>query len=216
MTRFVAFVLTACSLCSVSAAQTSLLSFRWDLVRKHELLPHPIYFAGRSAAKQFQLASVPLKLTVSPAGEVTAVELEQNPFRSMPDPKSYDWQAIRQTVLRWKFVPFTVQDKPVTASIEEFVYLVGPRREPTVHVRPPVIKPDSSILITLERTKCFGACPAYTLRIDANTIRYEGTYATVVEGVHYENSDPAKVRQLAQRFLDADFYSLDDKYALGL
>jgi ankyrin repeat protein len=216
VTRVAAFVLTVCSLCSVNAAQTSLPSFRWDMVRKHELLPHPIYFVGKSATNQFPMASLPLKLTVSPAGEVTAVEFDQSPHSPMPDPKSYDWQAIRRTVLRWKFVPFTVKDKPVTASIEESVYLVGPRRKPSEHVIPPVIKPDSNISITLKRTQCYGPCPAYTLRIDAHTIRYEGTYATVVEGVHYENADPAKVRQLAQRFLDANFYSLDDEYALAV
>ena len=214
MKRFAAFILTACSLCMVAPAQTSVPSFRWNLVREHELLPHPNYFVERSATTdRFPGATVPLKLAVSPSGKVTAVELGYNPWGSMPDPKTYDWQAIRQTALQWRFVPFTVLGKPVTTNIEEAVYLFGPRREPVRHVEPLVIKPDSSIVIKLERTHCFGPCPVYTLRIDAHTIRYEGTYATVVEGVHYESADPAAVRQLANRFLNADFYSLDDKYA---
>jgi ankyrin repeat protein len=215
MMRVAAFILPACSLCLVAMAQNGLHTFPWNVVRQHELLPHPNHFVAKSATNMFPLAIVPLKLTVSPEGEVTTVELDQDRLGSKPDPQTYDWKAIQQTALHWKFVPFTLQGQPVTANIEESVGLVGPRREPAEHVKPPVMRPDSNILITLKRTQCFGSCPAYTLTIDTQVIRYEGTYATVVKGIHQESADPAAVRQLAQRFLDGDFYSFDDKYVGG-
>ena len=210
--RMASFILLACSSCSVALAQTGTATFRPEVVRTHVLPPHPSYFVENSLTNRFPPASLPLQLTVSPEGKVTAVELGQSHGVSMPDPATYDWQAIRETALQWRFVPFTVEGKPVTANIEEWVALVGPRRQPTKHVDPPVLKPDSDIVITLQRTLCYGFCPAYTLRLDSHSIRYEGTSSTVVEGVHNDIADSAAVRQLAKRFLDADFYSFADEY----
>lgn len=214
VTRILALLISS-FFCSVSLAQSP-TTFSWQVVRNHELLPHPSHLVEQSATNSFPPASVPLKLTVSPAGAVTAVELGHNPYGRAPDPSTYNWQAVQQLALQWKFIPFATGGKPVTASIDEWVTLVGPRREPTRHVDPPALRPDSNIVITLERTPCLGTCPAYKLTIDPHSIRYQGVYSTVVEGPHHDTPDPAAVRRLAQRFVDAGFYSLDDKYILGV
>jgi hypothetical protein len=69
------------------------------------------------------------------------------------------------------------------------------------------------ITITLERTICFGTCPAYAVTIrDDGTVSYEGREHTRVSGKQTWKIDPAAVRALAKEMLDAGYFDLQDEY----
>jgi membrane dipeptidase len=69
------------------------------------------------------------------------------------------------------------------------------------------------ITITLERTPCFGFCPAYTVTLrEDGTVTYVGTQHVKVTGTQTWKIDPAAVRALAQEMQDAGFFELQDEY----
>ena len=71
----------------------------------------------------------------------------------------------------------------------------------------------SSVLITMERTPCFGMCPSYSLAIYGNgTVRYEGFAFVAVTGVRTDQISDEKIRELVQEFYKVDYFSLQDRY----
>ena len=71
-------------------------------------------------------------------------------------------------------------------------------------------------VISLERTVCFGSCPAYSIQIDSSgTVTYEGKEYVAVLGKQTARITPNQVRTLLQVFDDIDFYSLKNKYIGG-
>jgi uncharacterized protein DUF6438 len=68
--------------------------------------------------------------------------------------------------------------------------------------------------VVLDRTMCFGSCPAYTLTIEASgKVTFEGRYHTKVTGTVNSMIDNAKLTELATEIKKADFFSLDDSYS---
>jgi hypothetical protein len=214
VTRAFVISVTGFLVCAACPAQKTTLSFQTQIVRSHTLLPHPDHFRGIPQDGTFPL-SVPLRLRVSPAGQVTDVALGTDSKGSLPDTRHFDWEAIQRTARRWHYTPFMVEGKPVTASIDTYALLVGPRKQPSRQIVPPTLKPDSRIVISLERTRCYGSCPAYKLTVDASSVEYEGIGYTAVEGIHRDVVDVLAVRRLAQRFIDAGFFFFDDRYTSG-
>jgi membrane dipeptidase len=69
------------------------------------------------------------------------------------------------------------------------------------------------IVITLERTVCFGVCPAYTVTIkDDGTVTYVGTQSVKVSGEQTWKIDPTAVRALAKEMQDAGYFELENEY----
>ena len=69
------------------------------------------------------------------------------------------------------------------------------------------------VVITLERTPCFGTCPVYTLRIHGNgTVVYEGKDFTKVKGKIETTISQDKIEQLISEFEEADYFSLNSNY----
>ena len=69
------------------------------------------------------------------------------------------------------------------------------------------------VVITLERTVCFGICPEYKLTIyGSGTVVYEGKRFVRIEGKRTIAISEEKVRQLLSEFKRIDYYSLDDSY----
>jgi ankyrin repeat protein len=122
------------------------------------------------------------------------------------------WPQVQSEVRNWKFTPFVRDGKPTAAEVEEYVGLLPAERLPTRHVSPPAIRPNSEVSITLERSRCFGACPAYTVHVSTEGITFEGLAFVVASGSHTESVDSGDVRALAGRFVAADFYSMDAAY----
>ncbi len=208
MIRCSAVCLYALLVTAICAAQQKPASFDFEAARAHEREPHRHEIPLEGIRGGFN--QIGLTLTVSPAGDVldaTAnADDELKPF----------WPRVKPEVMQWKFRPFEQDNKAVTATVEEYLDLVPPERKPLTHVKPPALKPDSTIVIRLERTMCYGRCPAYSVTLTNTRVVFDGAKYVAHTGRHEAPADPAAVRKLAQRFVDADFYSLDKVYSASV
>ena len=69
------------------------------------------------------------------------------------------------------------------------------------------------VVITLERTACFGTCPVYTLTINGDgTVIYEGKDFVKTGGRAETAISQDKVKQLISEFEKVDYFSLNDSY----
>jgi len=71
----------------------------------------------------------------------------------------------------------------------------------------------SDVVMTLERSQCFGSCPAYKVTIYGDgRVVYQGKSHVRVEGVQTAKISADRVRELVQAFDVAGFYSMDAEY----
>jgi len=71
----------------------------------------------------------------------------------------------------------------------------------------------NDLLITLERTACYGTCPAYKLSVKSDGIvSFEGVSNTKVKGKIEEKISIEKVRQLIKEFEIANYFNLNGKF----
>jgi hypothetical protein len=71
-------------------------------------------------------------------------------------------------------------------------------------------------VITLERTTCFGTCPAYTLRIfDDGKVLYEGKEFVKRKGKAEGQISKTELAALVRQFEQIDYLRLDDEYGVG-
>jgi hypothetical protein len=76
--------------------------------------------------------------------------------------------------------------------------------------------PPQDVIITVERTACFGFCPDYRLSIYGNgKVVYEGRYYVQVEGRRITYIPKRKVRELVAEFERIGFYNFDDRYIMS-
>lgn len=70
-----------------------------------------------------------------------------------------------------------------------------------------------NVVITLERTMCFGTCPVYTVTVygDGKVI-FEGQKYVKVTGRRTARISPQQVRQLIAEFDKAHYFALQDRY----
>ena len=69
------------------------------------------------------------------------------------------------------------------------------------------------LLITLERTNCYGTCPAYKLSVKFDgTVSFEGLNFTARKGKVEDKLSADKVNQLVKSFENADYFNLNGKY----
>ena len=77
----------------------------------------------------------------------------------------------------------------------------------------PVPSNTNTVVITLERTACFGVCPVYTLTIYGDgRVVYEGIRFVRTEGVRTATINEDKIKQLIAEFREIDYFSLRDSY----
>jgi hypothetical protein len=179
-------------------------SFDHAEARTHEIKPHRRTFPLEGVSSGFN--QLRLTLTVSPTGDV----VDAAPHGD-PEPLKH-WPEIQAEVRQWRFTPFEKDGTAITAEVEEYVDLVPPERLPKMHVAAPAVRPDSKVIITLQRTVCYGRCPSYTVTVSTDGIVFEGDAYVVATGKHTAGLDPAEVRNLAKKFVAADFYSMDSIY----
>jgi ankyrin repeat protein len=183
-------------------------SYDYDVAQAHEIKPHrrTIPMKGvRSGLNQLHIT-----LTVSPTGDVTDAEA------SGSEESLKLWPQLEDEVRQWKFTPFEENGKAVTAEVEEYIDLVPPERLPKDHVAAPVLRPNSKVAITLQRSGCFGSCPSYRVTLTAEDVEFDGGGYVVARGKHTAAVDPTDVRRLAKKFVNADFYSMDASYAASV
>ena len=90
----------------------------------------------------------------------------------------------------------------------------GGNRQETVTPPPtPTTNNLTDLVITLERTACFGACPVYQLIVYGDgTVVYEGTEFVRVIGIRTTVISQEKVRQLVSEFEGINYFALSDSY----
>ena len=72
-------------------------------------------------------------------------------------------------------------------------------------------------LIRLERTRCFGTCPAYSVTIDARgTVSFDGTWGVRVTGRQVASIDPRLVSGILEAAERIHFYDLRDRYTMDV
>jgi len=73
--------------------------------------------------------------------------------------------------------------------------------------------PADDVVITLERTTCYGTCPAYKLTIRGDgSVTYEGKKFVRIDGTRATTIDRGAMAELVQAFTDADYFALRDHY----
>lgn len=88
---------------------------------------------------------------------------------------------------------------------------------PQTKVGFPVIRDWNSLKIALQRTVCFGKCPAYTVEISGDgTVRYHGLDFVAITGQHEAHIPADNVRALWDAFVKADFFWTFDEYRAGV
>jgi hypothetical protein len=88
----------------------------------------------------------------------------------------------------------------IPSSVESQATATTPKRAP---------KPDDAVRITLERTVCFGSCPAYRVSLDADgTVTYEGQSYVKERGPKTKQVAAAEFRSLVLRFESGEFEAL--------
>lgn len=67
--------------------------------------------------------------------------------------------------------------------------------------------------IELQRSQCYGTCPAYEVHVDADgAVTFNGWEYTETEGGAEGQINEAKVRKLIEEFDEADFFDFEDEY----
>ena len=94
------------------------------------------------------------------------------------------------------------------ALVVSFALLFGP----AASFPPP--KSINNVVITLERTVCFGSCPDYSLIVYGNgTLIYEGRNFVEVTGLQSSNISQEHVQELVRAFYAIGYFSLQDEYS---
>jgi len=71
----------------------------------------------------------------------------------------------------------------------------------------------AGVVITLERTACFGTCPVYTLKIfEDGKVVYNGQDFVTVKGEQNSSITADQLKELVADFQKADYFNLPDKY----
>ena len=69
------------------------------------------------------------------------------------------------------------------------------------------------LVITLERTPCFGKCPVYSLKIKGEgTVIYSGVDFVKTKGIQETTISLEALNQLLTEFEKVDYFSLSDSY----
>lgn len=93
----------------------------------------------------------------------------------------------------------------------------GPDSSPQAHVPFPEIRDWNSLRITLNRSGCYGTCPAYEIEIHGDgTVLYEGKANVATKGKRTGKISHASLVELVDVFRKADYFSLAERYKSGV
>lgn len=159
-----------------------------------------------------------LEVIVTPGGTVEYAH-------AVHGPAEY-FQRAEEVEMTRRFKPFQKDGKAVTASIQDYVGIVPFEQWGTKEPFPDV-EDWNSVRFTLERPEgnCL-SCPAYRLEVSGDgTVTFEGlnfvpsgkyhdeVFKTVIVGKYHGKISRQRVEDLLEKFREADYFSLKDKYA---
>jgi hypothetical protein len=171
-----------------------------------------------------QELDVEFLVTVSPDGRVAATR----PGNVYGAAGPTDVPAAEAAVRAWRFRPFQFGGRAVAAIGTVSLGFLPPARPSDPRARFPD-SPLRDVRIVLERTQCYGNCPAYRVeirgdgsvlftskgwdaeKVDAGRWPVNAT-GILAGGPHRDRIPPAHVAALVQRFRDAHFFGLARGY----
>jgi hypothetical protein len=182
-------------------------------VPDREVWNHRLGYRRRIRTAKFgdlgYLGGVRLTLIIGTDGNVISANVTEGP-------KEFYAEAIG-LAQAWKYKPFLRGGHPIVAQIQDKVAILPPERLPSTHVPFPTVEDWKSLVITLERTGCYGTCPSYKVEIHGDgTVLYTGKAFVAVSGKHSGRITQSSVLQLLEGFRAADYFSLDDTYIWGI
>lgn len=75
---------------------------------------------------------------------------------------------------------------------------------------------NGELILSMERTPCFGDCPVYEMQLYSNgLLLYNGKRYTEKSGCHYLKVSKEKISELTAYILNAGFFELQNKYPVS-
>ena len=151
---------------------------------------------------------VSLWFFVSAAGHVLDVKKIDDPGVPLAD--------IKKAAEKLTYKPFLRDGQPSEAWVQDTLSITAmPDRTGKASSFPEAKPGDTSI--ALSRSGCLGSCPVYSISIQGDgTVTYNGRYYVSIAGVHTTHISVAAVNSLLQKFKDANFFALKNKYVAGV
>jgi len=115
-----------------------------------------------------------------------------------------------------QFQPFEENGQPVRAHFTDYVMIFPPEQwgEKTAF---PEIRNWNSLRMKLTRTGCFGTCPDYEVEVRGDgSVAWRGNMFVLITGQHKAHMSKDAVKELFERFREADYFSLKDKYVTSV
>ncbi len=177
-----------------------------DVVHAHWLEPRGFIHANLS--HHGFGPEVSLQVSVTPNGRVESAQ-------AIDGPREFYGQAEMIEMGR-RFKPFLKAGEPARVSFADFVEIVPEERwGPKVPF--PEVKDWSSLRFSLERPTWYcGGCPAYSVEIRGDgAVIFHGEHGVAMTGTQQAEISKQQVAALLERFRQADYFSLNDKYEMG-
>jgi hypothetical protein len=149
-----------------------------------------------------------MHVRVDPEGSVLLATGEQD----VPSNVRLTAEAVARAT---KYRPFERGGHAIEVEFDCRVAVFPPERQPSRRVPFPAVSDWDSVRVKLSRTRCYGACPAYSVEIHGDgTVLYKGEAFVAVTGDKAGSISKEAVRQLVAEFRNVDYYSLGD-YSAG-
>jgi hypothetical protein len=172
-------------------------------VNDHRIPPiREIHTAGSTRG------TITLHVVISPLGIVETATAVDGPSEFFLEAEKLERDR--------KFAPFLKKGAAVRAAGQDYI-MVLPLEQWGTHSPFPAVKNMATLRMTLTRSMCLGACPAYTVEIRGDgTVQFEGQAHVRVMGKRSDRVSSDAVAELLAAFRRADFFSLKEQYAAAI
>jgi hypothetical protein len=148
---------------------------------------------------------VTLRVAVNTRGDVESAHSVYGPEEFFSEAESVE--------LNRKFKPFERDGVAVAASITDEVSIFPLEQWAETDVPFPEILDWSTLKMSLKRTVCFGACPAYSVVVGGSgDVEFDGGSGSRITGHHRGQVSRQAVESLLHEFQRANYFSLKDDY----
>ena len=166
-----------------------------------------------SGAEKEIHTDIPLEIVVDEQGRVRSARAADSYRDLSRRERRGDWLLSAISAARkWRFDPFIVGGKAVAVRGEAEVVVLPAERWQSRRVPFPDGPPETTT-IKLERTGCYGSCPAYSITVRGDgRVEYDGKADVLVTGHHTYAVTRERVEALIRQFRDTEFWRLHSEY----
>jgi hypothetical protein len=151
-----------------------------------------------------------LTVTVSDKGDVVEATVDGPGDEKWPP---LGVERAKEIALGLKFVPFARHGQNVFARFPLNIPVYPPEEVPIKHVPFPSLSDRATLIMTLERSGCYGTCPVYSVKIYGDgRVEFDGQCFVAVRGKRTSTIPGDAVESLFGFFRNADYFSLNDTY----